>query len=148
VNDITRRVIKGLGIGTACAGLLIVILSLLLLAFGSKTVGTYAETVSVNGSYYTYLYNYTVDGQLYGYVATRRFTHGEGEHSTQKISYLSFAPAVTYTPDKTAAGTVIAVIGLFGFFLSDSTKNKPAAKRKSPQWNNYLNKVKSGKKSE
>ncbi|MBR5947510.1 MAG: hypothetical protein IKZ82_02530 [Clostridia bacterium] len=144
MNDITRRVIKVLGVIAACAGLLTVILSLLLLAFGSKTVGTYAETVSVHGAYYTYLYDYTVDGQRYGYVATRRFTHGEGEHSTQKISYLSFAPTVTYTPDKTAVGAVTAAVGVLGFFLADIDKNKPAAKRKSPQWNSYLNKVRSG----
>lgn len=144
MTDKTKRAVKAVSAAVACAGVIMVLLSLCLLVFGSKAEGAYEKTVSVNGSRYTYLYKYTVDGQEYDYTMTRRFTHDEGEHSVQKISYLSFAPSVAYTSGMSGLGMAVAAVGVFGYYLAVADKNNPAPKRKSPQWNNYLNRVRSG----
>jgi hypothetical protein len=149
MSDNIRRVVKAICAVIACAGVLIVVLSLCLLVFGSKAEGVYKETLSVNGSRYTYLYTYTADGAEYEYTMTRRFPRGEGEHSTQKISYLVFAPSVAYTGGMTGLGMIVAAVGGLGFFAAAGDKNRPRpAAGKSPQWNSYLNKVKSGNKQE
>jgi len=143
-----RRAVRVISAAVICIGLLIILLSMGLLIFGAKAEGRLIKKENFRGRKYHLTYVYTVDGNDYEYELVRKIYHDNDDSAkTQKISYLRSHPSVAFTERMVGVGMLAAALGGYGYLIARygvRKKGTPAQPRRSPQWNNYLNKVKSG----
>ena len=144
-----RRAGAAAGLAIMAAGALLILLCFGLLIFGGKAEGRLVKKESLSRGKYRFTYVYTVDGQDCEFRKVRKVRHSADDEAfkTQKISYLPSAPSFACTEDKFGWSMLLGIIGLYVWLFSkhgEVNKSRKHRTEKSPQWNNYLNKVKSG----